>query len=213
MTPVNPHLIIDIENGGFDSKRNPLLELGWTWTDHGFDVFDTGVVKILPPEGTIIRSSKDQIIPEGAWIIEKQAADVNGYDRQVWEDQGAVGYREGIRRFMDGMGRFPINRVFAHNKSTEERWLGIHAPAFASQVKEWECTMAALREYYKSKGVTKPTGTVVNPDGSVTPGQLTLAGSCRLTGHVHSGLHGALEDCYATAALAKWLKLFQPKRH
>lgn len=208
MNPVNPHLIIDIENGGFDIKRNPILELGWTWTDHGFDVFDHGVIKIMPPTGTILRESKDQVITEGAWIIEKQAADVNGYDSLLWQEQGAVGYRDGIAQFTDAMHKYPISRVFAHNKSTEERWLGQHTPAFASQVKEWECTMSALRGYWRERGVTKPSGPVTNADGSVTPGQLTLAYACRLSGHTQSGLHGALEDCYATAALAKFLKLF-----
>ncbi len=204
MHPSAVSLLGDVETGGFSIEKNPILEIGYAFMDAEHNILEADVIPILPPEGTVLRLSRDQVIPEGTWIIEKEAADINGYHEAIWEERGAVSLKEAQHRLWNAVGKFR-GPFYGHNVSTEKRWIGQHFPNVAQLVTEWRCSMAMLRQYCKANGITT-IGTRDDPvTGAKIPGTLTLAGGCKLAGVVARGAHGAFEDCVATSALLKFL--------
>ncbi len=188
-------LILDVETGGFSLDRNPILEIGWAFVDKDLQVLAADSVHILPPNGTILKTAEDQVVPEGTqWVIEKQAADINGYNEELWLQMNAVGYQAARDHFYQIMASYDKPVAWGHNVPTEDRWVKKHFPAFHPRVKDWQCSMKALRTYCKAKGIPIEKGT------------LTLQNGCKVAGYTNRGAHGALEDCLATVALMRFLR-------
>ncbi len=197
------HLIIDVENGGFSIDVNPILEIGYAFCDHDWNVLKADAICILPPAGTVIRTVRNAPVPRGAMVIEKEAADINGYTAEGWDECGALSLEEARAQFLGAMAEFTGDICHGHNVSTEDRWTQRYFPEFHGRIREWRCSMKHLRAYCNFRGI-EIVGTRVDPvTGVRIPGTLTLENGCKLAGHLHRGAHGAMEDCVGTAALMR----------
>lgn len=169
------HLIVDVETGGFSLERNPLLEIGWAFCDAEWDVIEADSVGVLPTPGL---------------VIEPRAAEINHYSEAMWAEYGRP-LEQARETFLSAMESFRGDVCYGHNVSMEERWLGAHVPPFHGRIREWRCSLKALRAYCKWHGL------------STDDGATKLENSHKLTGQPPQQAHSAMDDCISTAAVLK----------
>jgi DNA polymerase III epsilon subunit-like protein len=170
------HLIVDVETGGLSPERHSLLEIGWAFCDAEWKVLDADSLGILPQPGK---------------IIEKKAADLNGYTEEYWAQYEALPLDQAAEKFVQAVAPFTGDICYAHNVSFDEQWLRACVPAFHCRIREWRCSMKSLREYCTRHGIKLSKGTQ------------TLANGCKIAGHINPEAHGAMHDCIAAAAIMR----------
>ncbi len=185
------HLLIDIEGGGFDPKKHAFLEFGWALTDAEFNVLTGDSIYVLPQAGR---------------TIEDQAAAVNGYTEDLWTERGAVPIEQAAETIKSRLAPYIGLPRYAHNAPYDIRFCS-HYLCFpevlgdkfrqddeGKTIPAWNCSQKLLREYCKKNGI----------DPKVK-GTLTLENGCKLASYHRVDRHGAMEDCYSTAALLRFL--------
>jgi DNA polymerase III epsilon subunit-like protein len=152
----------DTETGGLDPRRNPLLSIGAVVS--GGDAFEAAIQ------------------PCPTLIIEKEAADVNGWP---WTDRELYPEKEVIQAFVDWHKSHKIKFLVAHNAPFDYAFLGAAISRSGLSVRDMPrfiCTMSLAH--------------VLQLQGRINPATLSLnnvakALNLRITRGEH---HGALED-------------------
>ncbi len=177
-------VFIDFETGGLQAWKYPILDIGMVFTTNNFDVVTAYSQRILPPED----------VP-----IDPEAAKVNGYDREVWKESGAVSLERAAKTIM----RFLVVKEkivpVAHNAGFDKSFMPqliamlpkTHQDAFDYH---WICT-ASLFQVWRI---------LANK-----PGDLKLATLTKMSGFPlkrgEREEHRALPDAYACYNGFKWL--------
>lgn len=104
----------DLETGGLDEARNPILAYG------------VHIVRISTLE--VVRSDEFKVSPEGL-DVDPKAAEVNGYTVEGW--RGALSQHEGIERYRDFLG--DVKEFASWNTWFDRRFL--HATSLRTGVK------------------------------------------------------------------------------
>ncbi len=169
----------DVETGGFDRKKHPLLQIGWALLD-----------STLEP----LTGDSFHIIPDPGFEVDPEAAKANGYSPEAWTANEAIPLLEAREHVMEMVGPYAALPKLAHNAfSMDKPWIEMYFPLISPEGARWYCTQAQYRRYYKAKGL-KPG-----------KGDLTLESLAKAAGYTRINAHNALEDCYAGAYGARWL--------
>lgn len=184
--PPSPlYVIIDTETGGLSEERHALLSISFIITDRDLNVLD---------------EFEHKIIPNPAYAIDAKAAEINGYNAQVWQEQGMTHvqadstFTQHIDQWFPAAFTNPDRRVIAvaHNATFDQKFVKVHLPnTFKRFHPTWVCTMWGLRQWRKRTG---------------NDGAAKLASLAELAGFDFQGrAHEAMTDTRACLAGYKWL--------
>ena len=172
-------LAIDVETGGLDPSRHPIVSFAaWpVWKQEPFYRL------VLPPEDA---------------PIDREAAAVNGYDRDLWKKSGAAPIAEVLEAFRGWLVARPgsVSSVapLAHNAGFDRSFLsaacrGLHIPEPFPH--RWECSQATLLAARRA--------------GIVDEGSSSLDALADLTGQQRPGVHPADVDARVCLRGYLWL--------
>jgi DNA polymerase III epsilon subunit-like protein len=171
-------VMLDIESGGFSTKKNPILEFGWGFLNPAFEIIAGDSICILPQPGM---------------VIEQMAAMINGYTEERWAERGAIELAEAQRQVYQVFEPYQGLTMYGYNVKFDKKWTEVHFPELAAKVKEWRCVM----EWYKRYCVANHI--------EIVQGTLKLESACKTAGYRQVDRHGALEDCFSTAGVSRFL--------
>lgn len=172
-------LAIDVETGGLDPARHPILSFAaWpNWKQQPFYRL---------------------VLPDVDALIDPEAAEVNGYDRVIWEKSGAAPIAEVLEAFRGWLVARP-GSVFsvaplAHNAGFDRSFLsaacrGLHIPEPFPH--RWECSQATLLAARRA--------------GIVDEGSSSLDALADLTGQQRPAVHAADVDARVCLRGYLWL--------
>jgi DNA polymerase III epsilon subunit-like protein len=172
-------LAIDVETGGLDPSRHPILSFAaWpNWKQQPFYRL------VLPPIDA---------------PIDPEAAEVNGYERELWEKSGAAPIGQVLADFRLWLLARPSEVVsitpLAHNSGFDRGFLS--AACRGLQIPEpfphrWECSQATFLAARRA--------------GIVGPGNSSLDALANLTGQQRPGVHSADVDARVCLRGYLWL--------
>lgn len=170
----------DVETGGFSRKKDALLEIGWSLLDKDFKPITGDAICIWPEPG---------------FEVSEEAANVNGFSKEAWEERQAVSLAEATERVNAALTPYAHLPKIAHNAfSMDKPWIEQYFPALCPAGVPWFCTMDLLRKYFKAQNIP------------IVKGSLTLDNLCKVAGYHRVDRHSAMEDAYAGSAGARWLQ-------
>ncbi len=179
MSTIPSWVYLDVETGGFDKKVHAIVEIGWAILDQ----------TLTPLTGDSIC-----ILPEPGFHVDPQAALINGYTPEGWEERGAISLAEAKEAVLAKLGEYTGLPKIAHNAfSMDKPWVTHHFGFFSPPEAKWVCTKEMLRKHFQRQNL-KPG-----------KGDLTLDNLCKLAEYRRVDRHSAMEDSYAGAAGARWL--------
>jgi DNA polymerase III epsilon subunit-like protein len=172
-------LAIDVETGGLDPARHPILSFAAhpEWKQAPFYRL------VLPPIDA---------------PIDPEAAEVNGYEREVWESSGGAPIGQVLSDFRLWLLARPSEVVsitpLAHNSAFDRGFLS--AACRGLQIPEpfpprWECSQATLLAARRA--------------GIVAPGSSSLDALADLSGQQRPAIHAADVDARVCLRGYQWL--------
>lgn len=175
-----PLIALDCETGGFVAAKHALLSLAMVELDQ----------YMMPTD----RRLSLYILPEPGMTVEDDAARVNGYTPEKWEERGAVPLKIAMGKAAAWLPQ--DSHALAFNAQFDKRFVNIAEAMSGIQNRlgrEWVCA------YEKAKALTPVLGISV-PNHKLG----TLA---TLAGYQWGpdGAHTAIEDALACAKVYKWL--------
>ena len=173
---------IDFETGGLDPSKHAIVSVGLVRLDS--DIYMKVVDKL-----------EIYILPDPSLIVEEQAAKINGYSREKWDQKKAITLKEAMLMIQAWLP--PKPEMLAHNAGFDKGFMD----AAQARTKyslylghSWLCSMAL----FKACNVAFAWGHT----------KASLDFAARATGHwtqdYKRGDHGALDDALASAAIFRW---------
>jgi len=176
------YAVVDTESGGLDPRVTALLQVSIIIVDQNLQELDTFA---------------HRIIPNPSYNIEPIAAQINGYDAELWQRTG-LPWQHADSAFSQFLNQWFEGRKVvgvAHNAVHDEKFVRHHMPTtYGTFLEPWFCTCNALRRWRKVTG---------------NEGKCKLADLADLAQFKHADgdkAHDALGDTKACLAGLRWLK-------
>jgi DNA polymerase III epsilon subunit-like protein len=179
-------IAIDTETGGIEPGKSALLSISACYYDQPEKTFNV------------------YINPDPSLEINAEAAKVNGYTPELWQERGAIPLREALFRFKNWLPRSG-NAPLGHNANFDRGFIEAaeKQTGFSTYLqRRWRCSMGSFM--------------FVNDVLNLNPPDFKLETLAKMAGHWKEGFvrgaHQSIDDVTACAAGYKWLRgLFDKK--
>lgn len=173
-------IALDVETGGLNPSTCALLSIGLVEMDSSLQVK---------------KQTEIFIKPSSSLLIESKAALMNGYSEAFWQEKKAMPLKDALNevRLWCGNGV----EIIAHNAGFDRGFIQAAEQQSGLPLyfnRSWHCSMAAFK--------------AVNTAFNLGHDKCSLDYAARVVGHWSNdfkrGVHGALEDALASAAVYRW---------
>jgi oligoribonuclease (3'-5' exoribonuclease) len=189
------YAVIDTETGGLNELKNPLIQVSVILCDKDLNELE---------------AYAHRIIPNPMYVIEPKAAEINGYNEELWlrtgltHDRADQSWAQFIKQWFGH--RKPVG--VAHNAQFDEKFFAHHMPRTSELFfHPWLCTMTVMKRW-KANMLEKLKAEGCKDQAKIAKykGSNKLRDLVDLCGHKPLTAHDALEDTYSCLAGLRWLK-------